>query len=96
MPECGLADGCRQPDLCPLNQLKAGASGRIKHLAASPEDSTRLRELGFCEDQEVKLVSRHANVICQICNARLGISAQLAGSILVEPIFPPPRQFVLA
>lgn len=79
-----------------MNQLKAGASARIRRLAASPEDSTRLRELGFCEDQEIKLVSRQANVICQICNARLGISAQLAGSILVEPLRPAARPFALA
>jgi len=72
-----------------LNHLKAGTSGRIKQLSASPEVTHRLRELGLCEEQEVRLVSQHINVICQVCNARLGLSRQLAESILVEPL---PRQ----
>lgn len=77
---------CRRPELCALNQVRAGDAVRIKHLAAPSHVSTRLREMGFCEEQEVRLVSRHVNVICQICNARLGISEELAGSILVEPL----------
>jgi hypothetical protein len=35
------------------------------------------------------LVSRQTNIICQVCNARLGISTQLADTILVEPIYTP-------
>ena len=49
---------------------------RIKRLSAPPEVSHRLRELGFCEDQQIRLLSHQANVICQVCNVRLGISAQ--------------------
>lgn len=71
-----------------MNRVKAGTAVRIKQLSASPEVSHRLREMGFCEEQEIKLVSRHVNVICQVCNARLGISRQLAESILVEPLLP--------
>lgn len=77
---------CPHPALCPLNQVRAGSAVRIKQLAASPEVSARLREMGFCEDQQVKLVSQQANVICQVCNVRLGLSAQLAASIWVEPL----------
>jgi Fe2+ transport system protein FeoA len=62
---------------------------RIKQLAAPPEVSHRLRELGFCEDQPIRLLSQQANVICQVCNVRLGISARLADTILVEPISAP-------
>lgn len=88
MPKCGVTPGCPQPELCPLNHIQAGASARIKHLAAAPEVTHRLREMGICEEQEIRLVSRHDNVICQICNARLGISAQLAETILVQPLSP--------
>ena len=84
-PTCA-AESCQQPDLCPLNRVKAGTDVRIKQLATSPEISHRLREMGFCEEQQIRLVSRQVNVICQVCNARLGISAQLAESILVEPL----------
>jgi len=46
----------------------------------------RLREMGFCEEQQIKLLSRDGNLICQVCNARLGISAELADAIMVEPL----------
>ncbi len=42
--------------------------------------------MGFCEEQKIKLLSRHTNIICQVCNARLGISSRLAEQILVEPL----------
>ena len=76
--------GCPHPDLCPLNKVRVGRAARIKQLSAAPEVNRRLRELGFCEEQRVKLLSRESNVICQVCNARLGISAELAASIWVE------------
>ena len=58
----------------------------IKQLSASPETAGRLRELGFCEQQRIKLLSHHHNLICLVCNSRLGISEQLAENILVEPV----------
>jgi len=42
--------------------------------------------MGFCEEQQIRLVSHQTSIICQVCNARLGISTQLAETILVEPI----------
>ena len=61
---------------------------RIKQLPASPEVSHRLREMGFGEEQHVRVVSQEANVICQVCHARLGLSQQLAETIMVEPLTP--------
>ena len=82
-----FVDGqCAGSALCPLNQIEAGSVVCIKELAASPEVRDRLRELGFCERQRIKLLSRNSNIICQICNARLGISERLAEAILVEPV----------
>ncbi len=57
---------------------------RIKQLCATPEVADRLRELGFCEDRIVKLLTGHSNIVCLVCNARLALSAHLAQSILVE------------
>lgn len=68
-----------------LAQAAAGASLRVRQLEAPPEIAIRLRELGFCEQQRVRLLSRHTNVICQVCNVRLGISTDLARMIVVEP-----------
>ena len=66
--------------------MRVGAACRIKQLCASPEIARRLREMGFCEEQRIKLLSQHHNVICQVCNVRLGLSAELADAILVEPL----------
>jgi len=56
----------------------------------APEISQRLREMGLGEDQQIRLLSKHVNVICEVCNARLAISHRLAEAILVETV--PPRQ----
>jgi Fe2+ transport system protein FeoA len=79
-------DGCPEPFICPLSRVRAGTACRIRQLCAAPEIAHRLRELGFCEDQQIRLLSRQSSVICQICNVRLGLSAQLAEAIWVEPI----------
>jgi ribosomal protein S27E len=42
--------------------------------------------MGFCEEQQIKLLSAQSNFICLVCNARLGISCELADSILVQPV----------
>lgn len=76
---------CTQP-LCPLNQVRAGIAVRIKQLCAGPEVAGRLREIGLCEDQIVKLLTSHTNIICLVCNARLALSEQLAKTILVERV----------
>ena len=77
---------CPQPFLCPLSSVNSGVAVRIKQLATPPEVTHRLREMGFCEEQKIKLLSRHSNLICQVCNARLGISTRLADKIMVEPL----------
>ena len=59
---------------------------RIKQLCAAPEVQNRLRELGLGEERIIRLLTSRTNVICQVCNSRLAISAQLARLILVEPI----------
>jgi ferrous iron transport protein A len=72
--------------VCPLTEVEPGTRCRVKQLLASPELAHRLRELGFCEEQQIRLLTQERTMICQVCNARLGISAELAEAILVEPI----------
>ena len=82
-----VVDGeCAGTTVCPLSHVKAGTVVCVKELAGSPEIRDRLRELGFGEKQIIKLLSRQSSLICQVCNARLGISEQLADTILVEPL----------
>ena len=84
---CKVVEGqCAGPEVCPLNRIKAGTTVCIKELVASPELRDRLRELGLGEEQRIKLLSSEANVICQVCNARLALSEKLAKAILVEPV----------
>jgi Fe2+ transport system protein FeoA len=83
------ATGLRQEpncEVCPLSRVKAGVAVRIKQLCAAPEVQNRLREIGLGEDQIIRLVTSQNNFICQVCNARLAISEQLAKLILVEPV----------
>ena len=75
-------------EICPLSRVKAGVAVRIKQLCAAPEMQNRLREIGFCEDQIIRLLTSQTNYICQVCNARLAISEQLARIIMVEPLRP--------
>jgi hypothetical protein len=42
--------------------------------------------MGFGEEQRVKVITLQNNVLCQVCNARLGLSAKLAEQILVETV----------
>jgi Fe2+ transport system protein FeoA len=73
-------------EVCPLSRVQAGVAVRIKQLCAAPEVQNRLREIGLGEDQIIRLVTSRNNFICQVCNARLAISEQLAKLILVEPL----------
>jgi ferrous iron transport protein A len=81
-----LEGRCAGPELCPLSRVKAGAVVCIKELSTAPDVTNRLRELGFCEEQRIKLLTRQSNFICQVCNARLAISERLADSIMVEAV----------
>jgi Fe2+ transport system protein FeoA len=58
----------------------------VRQLCASPELANRLREIGFCEDRIIKLLTSRNNIICLVCNTRLAISEQIAQAILVEPV----------
>ncbi len=80
---------CAGPDVCPLSRVPKGVTVAIQRLSTAPEVSNRLREMGFCEKQKIKLLARDSNFICQICNARLGISPKLAEAIYVKAVSPP-------
>jgi Fe2+ transport system protein FeoA len=81
-----LEGQCAGPKVCPLSRIKAGTTVCIKQLSTAPDLTDRLRELGLGEEQRIKLLARESNFICQVCNARLGISEKLAEAILVEAL----------
>lgn len=69
-----------------MNRVRAGSTVIVRRLTAAPDVNQRLREMGFGEEQRVKVITLQSNLLCQVCNSRLGLSAKLAESILVEPI----------
>jgi Fe2+ transport system protein FeoA len=77
---------CADNGTCPLSQCEAGAVVCIKELTAQPNVVDRLREMGLGEQQRIRLISRHPSLICQVCNARVALSQDLAKAILVEPL----------
>jgi Fe2+ transport system protein FeoA len=70
--------------LLPLDRMATGRPARVRKLRAAADLSCRLREIGFCEGNIVRLVCRHPNLICQVCETRLALNSALAGMILVE------------
>lgn len=86
LPSTADVDASPEAFVCPLSQVQPGTVCRVKQLLASPDICSRLREMGFCEQQQIRLLTQERTMICQVCNARLGISMRLAEAILVEPI----------
>ncbi len=86
MPPAPQPHGGHGEFVCPLSQVREGTAVRIKQLAGSPDLCRRLREMGFCEEQRIKLLLRSHSVVCQVCNVRLGLSGELADTIWVEPL----------
>ena len=72
--------------LSPLSRVRAGCVVIVRQLTAGDDTNQRLREMGFGEEQRVKVITLQNNVLCQVCNARLGLSARLAEQILVETL----------
>ncbi|HEU6448530.1 MAG TPA: FTR1 family protein [Verrucomicrobiae bacterium] len=86
-----IAQGrCAGAEVCPLSRVPVGATVCIRSLA--PEMREKLRALGLQEKQEMKLLSRDASFVCEVCDARLDLNAELAEAILVEPLALPVRQ----
>ncbi len=77
---------CDAVETCRLSAVEAGTTVCIKQLTVQPDVLNRLREMGLGEEQRIRLISRHPSLICQVCNARVALSKELAESILVEPL----------
>ena len=67
-----------------LNQAKVGCDVKICILEGPSCD--RLRDLGFCEQLQVRKIAGGRNLICSICGTRMAISRELAEQVLVSPV----------
>jgi len=70
--------------LLTLNQVGVGCDVRIRDLQGPGCEG--LRDLGFCEQLQVRKLSGGRNLICSVCGTRLAISRELAEQVLVAPV----------
>ncbi|MES2440516.1 MAG: FeoA family protein [Verrucomicrobiota bacterium] len=83
MPSAFAAD-LKVDSAMTLNQVKAGCDVQIRVLTGP--GCERLRDLGFCEQIQVRKISGGRNLICSICGTRMAISRELAEQVLVAPV----------
>jgi ferrous iron transport protein A len=68
-----------------LSDVPVGRRVRIAQLSSQPETCSRLRELGFCENAVIRCVNKASgNIICEVCNTRIGLNQLVASSIYVS------------
>lgn len=70
--------------LTPLSQAEAGSVLSVERLDGSEQVCRSLREVGFCEKAEIRLLSRGGQMICHVCGTRLALSRKLANKIWVK------------
>jgi Fe2+ transport system protein FeoA len=66
-----------------LNQARVGCDLRVQVVKNGP-GCERLRDLGFCEEMQVRKLAGGRNLICSMCGTRLAISSELAEQVLVK------------
>jgi Fe2+ transport system protein FeoA len=69
-----------------LSTVRPGSSVRVLALRGEDALCRRLREMGFAENSVVRCLQSGAACVCQVQHSRVGLSGQLAASILVEPV----------
>jgi ferrous iron transport protein A len=67
-----------------LNQVGVGCDVMIRFL--SGPGCERLRDMGFCEQMQVRKLSGGRNLICSVCGTRMAISRELADQVVVTPL----------
>lgn len=83
MPHANAAD-LKIDSAMTLNQVKVGCDVQIRVLSGPGCD--RLRDLGFCEELQLRKLTSGRNMICSICGTRMAISKELAEQVLVSPV----------
>lgn len=69
-----------------LADIPAGTTVTVSHLDSHPDTCNRLREIGFCENATIRCVSNASSqLICEVCNTRVGLSYTTANAIVVLP-----------
>lgn len=67
-----------------LSQAGVGCDVQIRVL--NGPGCERLRDMGFCEQLQVRKLAGGRNLICSVCGTRLAISSDLADQVIVDPV----------
>jgi len=67
-----------------LNEVAVNCDVRIS--ALNGPACERLRDLGFCEQMQLRKISNGRNLVCTVCGAKMAISRELAEQVLVSPV----------
>ena len=70
--------------MMPLTLARIGESAQIQKVGGNPETRRFLENLGFVPGEQVRVVSENnGNLIVSIKDARVAISREMAGRILI-------------
>lgn len=67
-----------------LSQAGVGCDVQIRVLKGPA--CQRLRQMGFCEQLQVRKLACGRNLICTVCGTRMAISRELADQVIVDPV----------
>lgn len=74
------------PETFHLGQARCGERLEIVDVKSDSSAATRLRELGFCESNEVCKVMDRGACICLLMGVRVAIGPELASQVVVKRI----------
>ena len=67
-----------------LCDCRPGECVKVSNLQGDASECHRLREMGFCEEANVKKIAHSGALICEVCEKQIVVSAGLAKNIIVE------------
>lgn len=82
-----LADAETSPTTAiSLSDLPEIGQARVVDVVAERDDAIRLKSLGICVGRRVQAVKAGDPLIVRVMGARVGLSARLASTVVVEPL----------
>lgn len=82
--QAAIANDLKIDSAMTLNQVGVGCDVQIRVLSGPGCD--RLRDMGFCEQLQVRKLAGGRNLICSVCGTRMAISRDLAEQVYVNPV----------
>lgn len=65
---------------------EAGINCDVRISSLSGPACDRLRDLGFCEQMQLRKISNGRNLLCTVCGAKMAISRELAKQVIVSHV----------